>query len=137
MIKIISGVYGAKQPKTPKDEPFSLSPGEEARLVRRGVAMYVSGTACAPSESFQSIEQGDNCIDAKNASESNVEAIEKPVYSVDMKSDELKELLKAVGLPVKAVMAKTDMVSMLDAYYGEEDEDGEEPPKFGAAEPVS
>ena len=44
MIKIISGTYGhlvdgRVRPKTAASEPFSLTPGEEARLVERGIAV--------------------------------------------------------------------------------------------------
>jgi len=49
MIKIIRGAYGfidengAVSPKTAKDDAFSASEDEEARLVNLGVAEYVNG----------------------------------------------------------------------------------------------
>ena len=50
MIKIIKGYYGYKQgnsiiPKTSSDEPFSCDKAEEARLVKLGVAEYVTTEA--------------------------------------------------------------------------------------------
>jgi hypothetical protein len=47
MIKIIKGYYGYKQgnsiiPKTVNDEPFSCDKAEEERLVKLGVAEYVT-----------------------------------------------------------------------------------------------
>ena len=47
MIKIIKGYYGYKQgnsiiPKTSNDEPFSCDKAEEERLVKLGVAEYVT-----------------------------------------------------------------------------------------------
>ena len=47
MIKIIKGYYGYKNgnsiiPKSSKDEPFSCDKAEEARLVKLGVAEYVT-----------------------------------------------------------------------------------------------
>ena len=47
MIKIIKGVYGHMtesgivRPKTSADEPFTLTPAQEERLVGLGVAEYV------------------------------------------------------------------------------------------------
>lgn len=47
MVKIVRGVYGfvdengAVQPKTSKDAPFSMAKELEARLVEKGVAVYV------------------------------------------------------------------------------------------------
>ena len=48
MIRIIRGVYGfvdkdgVVRPKTSKDEPFETDDDKEARLVKQGVAEYVS-----------------------------------------------------------------------------------------------
>lgn len=56
MIKIIKGVYGYVdenliiQPKTPKDEPFSLDPEKEARLIEQGVAVRVEEPREKPEE---------------------------------------------------------------------------------------
>lgn len=46
MIEMVCGVYGGKgRLIRPSDGPFSLSPGEEKRLVGRGVARYVKEAA--------------------------------------------------------------------------------------------
>ena len=47
MIKIIRGYYGYKKgnsiiPKTSSDDPFECDKAEEARLVKLGVAVYVT-----------------------------------------------------------------------------------------------
>ena len=55
MIKIIRGYYGYKKgnsiiPKTINDEPFSCDKEEEARLVKLGVAEYVTAEAVVEVE---------------------------------------------------------------------------------------
>lgn len=55
MIKIIRGYYGYKKgnsiiPKTVNDEPFSCDKAEEARLVKLGVAEYVTAEAAVEVE---------------------------------------------------------------------------------------
>ena len=57
MVKIVKGVYGfvdengAVQPKTSKDEPFSMAKELEARLVEKGVAVYVDTSVKTEAES--------------------------------------------------------------------------------------
>ena len=55
MIKIIKGYYGYKKgnsiiPKTVNDEPFSCDKAEEERLVKLGVAEYVTAGKTAVVE---------------------------------------------------------------------------------------
>lgn len=56
MIKIIKGTYGyvgengIPTPKTCNDEPFSMNPEEEQRLIELGVAVHVDDEAEAPKK---------------------------------------------------------------------------------------
>ena len=119
MIKIKSGVYGYKnkkgsvQPKTSKDAPFSLSPEAEARLVKRGVAVYVTADSGAEP---------------------------KPEYDADTKVNDLRDLMTAVGLTFNVGMTKADMIAALDEYYGVDDDgegnDGDDEDSDGGIEPL-
>ncbi len=61
---------------------------------------------------------------------------EKPEYSLDMKFDDLRDLMKTCGLTYKVGMTKVDIVKMLDEYYGNGAEDNEALPDFNAEGPV-
>ena len=56
MVKIIKGTYGyvgengIPTPKTCNDEPFSVNPEEEQRLIELGVAVHVDDEAEAPKK---------------------------------------------------------------------------------------
>lgn len=90
MIQIIKGVYGymdsrgTVHPKTYKDEPFSLSAEQEARLVRLGVAEYVGPVDEAP---------------------------EKPLE--DMTAKELRAYGAELGLEFAANAKKADMIAAI------------------------
>ena len=151
MIKIICGVYGGKGGmKRPGDEPFPLSPEEEARLVARNVAVYVNEPSAeahqdeytpddapigfdeTPTDDFDELPEG---------------VIGIPEYSVEMKSTELRKIGNLCGLTFKVGMSKQDMVDALDMFFDEnlvDDEeiidadtiDPEDAPTFDAAEAV-
>ncbi|MCL1866616.1 MAG: SAP domain-containing protein [Oscillospiraceae bacterium] len=102
-IQMIKHTYGYRKdgkgtvaPKTPKDPPFEVSDSEAERLVTAGVAKYT--------------ESPDEVVD------DDVQTPVVPKYGVDSNGNTLKELLKAVGLPVKG--NKEEMVTALDEYYG-------------------
>lgn len=157
MIKIKSGVYGYRdddgtvKPKTSKDAAFSLPPEEEQRLVRRGVAVYVTGVAdpCEePGEGGVATDaegpgedgQGDNTFESERGAESVENARTVPDYSVDMKVDELREIMEQFGLSFKVGMTKADIVAALDEIFvdiAEGDVDGEAPPALTPEEPVT
>lgn len=112
MIKIIKGVYGYADkrgfvvPKTSKDEPFSLTAEQEARLVRLGVAEYVGAVAETP---------------------------EKPLE--DMTAKELRAYAAEIGLEFPANAKKADILAeILEAEASEEDD--EPLPEIDAAEAV-
>lgn len=120
MIKIIQGVYGYKEesgrviPKTSKDEPFSLSEKQEARLVNKKVAVYVK-----PEEADANEDDDDQ---------------EKPEYNESMKLDDLKNLAEDYGLDTTNLKSKAVVIKALDNFFNgtEESEDGELPPSFDA-----
>ena len=133
MIRIIQGVYGHQingrvYPKDSNSEPFELTPEQEARLVKLGVAVYVDDGSTKLPEGVTAI----------------------PEYSADMKADELRAIGKELGLTFKAGTTKAEMVEQMDAFLAEhidgdyseentddeETEDGEELPEFDAAEAV-
>ena len=123
MIKIISGTYGhliggRVRPKTAVSEPFSLTPGEEARLVERGVAVYVNE---APAEADASIGF-DNTPDSI------------PEYSTRNTVKELQAIGEQFGITFEEGMTKAQMVEILDQHLAESDP--EDAPTFDAAEAV-
>ena len=151
MIKIICGVYGGKDGvKRPGDEPFSLSPEEEARLVARKVAVYVNESAAEAPQDEDSLDDAPIGFDEtppEDLDELPEGVIGIPEYSVDMKPTELREIGKLCGLTFKVGMSKQEMVDALDKFFDEnlvdDDEivdadtiDPEDAPTFDAAEAV-
>lgn len=124
MIQIVRGVYGhldqfgIVRPKTAESAPFSLSPEQEERLVRIGVAKYVGHAAVTLPEEPAAEE-------AQALSELSVK--------------ELRELGKDYGLSFKVGISKAEMVSAIEEAQAELDavpEDGESAPVFDASEAV-
>ena len=119
MIKIISGTYGhlidgRVRPKTAASEPFSLTPAEEARLVSRGIAVYVNE---APAEA-----------DASNVFDTI------PEYSTRNTVKELQAIGEQFGITFEEGMTKAQMVEILNQYNAGEDDD--DAPTFDAVEAV-
>ena len=118
MIKIISGTYGhliggRVRPKTVASDPFSLTPAEEARLVDRGIAVYVNEV---PAE-----------LDASIGLDS------VPEYSTRNTVKELQAIGEQFGITFEEGMTKAQMVEILNQYTAGEDEDA---PTFDATEAV-
>ncbi len=63
MVKIVKGVYGfvdengVVQPKTSKDAPFSMAKELEARLVEKGVAVYVKSNEDKQPEKKEEVKK--------------------------------------------------------------------------------
>ena len=103
MIKIIKGYYGYKQggsiiPKSAVNGPFECDKAEEARLVKLGVAEYVS------------------------ADESNDESEGKPLYTTEMKLAELKEIAKTKGATdedLKPLNSKAKVIELIEKLLKE------------------
>ena len=141
MIQIIRGVYGHYidghvVPMDKNSEPFALTPEQEKRLVRIGVAKYVDNPVddAKPdiAEELPDLPDG-------------VDAI--PEYNASMKADELRKIAKLMGLTFPVGTTKAEMVAQMDAFLDEhmdesEDdadmppEDIEDVPTFDAAEAV-
>lgn len=142
MIRIIKGVYGHVPnpdtgivvPKTSKDEPFSLSPEQEKRLVSIGVAEYVDAPA-APA--IPEPEDVDEAPEAEAAPEAP--AAEPETLLDDMSAKELREYGKTFGLTFRVGMTKAEMREAIEAAEAEVETEGEgdeAPPVFDAAEAV-
>lgn len=130
-IKIVKGIYGYRnsqgiiQPKTPKDEPFSLTKEQEERLVEKGVAVYVNQEDGREKE--QEEEQGN--LDAEDLE--------------SMSYNELKRLAKNIGIPADGKkeelikrIAETEVSTGREPQEETEgEENGEEPPELKPEEP--
>ena len=126
MIKIVNGVYGMKIgnrviPVTEKDGPIELAPEKEARLVKKGVAVYVD-------------------LPADDASPLIPEEPEDklPEYNEDMTREQLNKIALEYGIedPQKA-RNKAELISWIDEIVdGELDDDEDMPPVFDAADAV-
>lgn len=148
MIKIVQGVYGfldkdgIVRPKTEADEPFELTPEQEARLVRLGVAQYV-GNVKGEQEPEESTPEETEQVDAEGEQEP-IGFDETPPVEVDLSTlsvKELREIGKEYGLTFKVGTSKADMIKAIEAAEAElvidaEDEDGEPAPVFDATEAV-
>lgn len=129
MIKIVKGTYGyldangIVKPKTAADEPFALTAEQEARLVKKGVAVYVDAT-------INEVEDDANDV----------------TWDVGMKADRLREIAKGMGLTFPVGTTKVAMVEAMDKHMaaaeatgdGEEDpaDEDEDIPTFDASEAV-
>ncbi len=158
MIKMIAGVYGYREggiimPKDKNSEPFSLNPEREAELVTRGVAEYANliipeepKTADQNDDSRNdegSQNSGDGSQDDEGSQNSGDgsqddedgqnDQKQKPEYSEKMKLPELQALAASYGLDAQKMRAKAEVVKLLDDYFKD---DGEQPPTFGAMDPV-
>ena len=131
MIKMIAGVYGYREggiitPKDKNSEPFSLEPEREAELVKRGLAVYAN--LIIPEEEPEPAGQND---DGSQNDEDGQK--QKPEYSEKMKLPELQALAASYGLDAQKMRAKAEVVKLLDDYFKD---DNEQPPSFGAINPV-
>ena len=158
MIKMIAGVYGYREggiimPKDKNSEPFSLNPEREAELVTRGVAEYANliipeePKPADQNDDSRNDEDGQNNGDGSQDDEGSQnngdgsqddedgqnDQKQKPEYSEKMKLPELQALAASYGLDAQKMRAKAEVVKLLDDYFKD---DGEQPPTFGAMDPV-
>lgn len=120
MIQIIAGTFGYYNgrkviPITEASGPQKFDPELEARLVRKGIAVYVG-----------------------NAPVDDQDDVEEPEYSADMKLEELKEIAAGYGVDASAMRKKSDVIEAIEAAKQAVDADAEdeEPPMLGVADPV-
>lgn len=170
MVQIVRGVYGhyingRVVPKTKDSEPFTLTPEQEERLVKAGIAKYVNLPDAAPDDDGEGVpDEGGNTapdVGGNNATDDGGETdapigfdeipedvVGIPEYSVESSAKELREIGKLCGLSFPATMSKADMVDALDKHIEENtvegvtvDDDGEivtdeDAPSFDAADAV-
>lgn len=119
-VKIIKGAYGHRPEgkhyihTALTGEVVDVSNAEADRLVSIGVATYIE----------------------KECEASSGDAIAIPVYSIDMKADQLRALMEQENLPLKAGMTKADMVAALDENFTSVD-DSDALPEPSAENPVT
>lgn len=146
MIKMISGVYGGVDGlKKPSDGPFSLSPAEEDRLVRRGVAVYTNELGPGPgwlpvaAESEHSDDIHDDTGDPIGFDETPPDELET-VDEVDLttlSAKELRDLGAEYGLTFKGNASRVYMIEQIMAVQEEmEAEETGDSPNFDPAEAV-
>ena len=139
MIEMISGVCCSKSGlKRPGDGAFTLSPAEEARLVRRGVARYTNLVEEAPAPDTTDSEELMEDIDPIGFDDMPpVE--EEPVDLESMSAKELRELGAEYGLTFKGNASKSYMIEAITAAQAEmmeDDIDCGPGPDFDPAEAV-
>lgn len=150
MIQIIAGVYGRKMPDgsvkamNKNSEPFEVSPEQEARLIRLGLAVHVDDVNTDMPIGFDEMPPtGD---DGEPEMPEGVIGI--PEYSTKNTKAELEEIAALCGLTFENAMTKAEMVAALDAHIeanmvdgaeiieGDTEDDGEPAPTFDASEAV-
>ena len=114
MIKIIKGSYGMRVKKSivavpAGSAPIELSKEKEERLVRLGVAVYVTDQ--------------DNVAELPdvNADETQDDEIvdEFPEYNEEMKLSELKEIAKKYGIDASSMRSKKEVIEAIEAARNE------------------
>ena len=111
MIKIIKGSYGMRKGSSvyavnSDSDPIELEKEKEERLVRLGVAVYVT-TSESKADDQPDEAQDDEIVD------------EFPEYNEDMKLAELKEIAKVYGIDARAMKSKKEVIEAIDAARDE------------------
>ncbi len=136
-VRIISGSYGLKtggivRARTRRDPPFELNDREAERLISLGVAEITGSTLKTPV----STEKAGNNVISPTAPEippvapvsavvEDVEDIpeddegEIPEYGDSTPVNELKNIAKEYGVPLKSGASKDQIIKALDDYFSE------------------
>ena len=137
MIQMIAGVFGLKMPdgtNKPMDknsDPFEVTPEQEARLIRLGMAVRVDHVDTEMPIGFDEMPPVDDEV------ETEVETAE--VGLEELTDKELREIGKQYGITFKANASKAAMIEAIEAAQSEDDvaeDDGEPAPVFDASEAV-
>lgn len=137
MIEMISGVCSSKHGlKRPGDGAFSLSPAEEARLVRRGVARYTNIVVEPVAPDATASEELVEDIDPIGFDD--MPPVEEPVDLESMSAKELRELGAEYSLTFKGNASKSYMIEAITAAQIEaaDNTDYGDGPAFDPAEAV-
>lgn len=114
MIKIIKGSYGMRRGRSVHavpagSDPIELAKEKEERLVRLGVAVYVTEQDDVNEEPAEGSEtaQDDEIVD------------EFPEYNEDMKLGDLKDIAKVYGVDASSMRSKKEVIEAIDAARDE------------------
>ena len=110
MIKIIKGSYGMRRGSSihavpAVSDPIELSKEKEERLVRLGVAVYVS--------------DADDVAEQPDEAQDNEVVDEFPEYNEGMKLSELKEIAEVYGIDASSMRSKKEVIEAIDAARDE------------------
>lgn len=159
MIEMIAGVFGLHVKKEgqrtrvvgmgPGDGPFSADPEQEARLVKLGLARYVS----EPEQEDEAEDEAQAETDAEDDSapigfdemppedfnedsaedDAEDEAEDEPIDLSELSAKELRELGREYGLSFKANASKASMIEAIGEAQAAE---ALSAPEFDASEAV-
>ena len=136
MIQMIAGVYGRKMPDgavkgmDKNSEPFEVSPEQEERLIRLGLAVHVDHVDTDTPIGFDEMPPVDD---------EDAEAETAEVELKELTAKELREIGKQYGITFKANASKAVMIEAIEAAQSDDDvaeDDGEDAPVFDASEAV-
>lgn len=139
-VKITDGTYGFKPDgalfvkSIHMGEVVEVSDAEASRLIKLGVGACVGEVK--EEKAFEPVATPIGGSRADEAGDNNNED-EHPAYSVDMKVDQLREVMTTMGVEIAAGMTKADMVAALDAHFASSSDDKEQPPEFEAESPIT
>lgn len=111
MIKIIKGSYGMRRGASiiavpAGSDPIELSKEKEERLVRLGVAVYVTAE--------------DNAVEQLGGETQDDEIVDEfPEYNEEMKLSELKDVAKVYGIDASSMRSKKEVIKAIDAARDE------------------
>lgn len=122
-----------------RGDVVDVSAEEAEAMIGSGAARAVKPVETSPKAESATGEKPENAGDVSTPPSPENEAdgaeeAEGVVYSMDNTATELKAIMEANGLSVKARMTKREMVDALDAFYGsdEETDDDEQPPDLNS-----
>lgn len=119
MIQMIAGVFGLQvggivKAMDKNSGPFEVSPEQEARLIRLGLAVHVDDGTPIGFDETPPMDDEDDGEPALPELPEGVTPI--PEYSTENTAAELREIGKLCGLTFKVGMTKAEMVAALDAH---------------------
>ncbi len=143
MIRMVCGAYGGKDGlKRAGSGPFCLSEEEEARLVRRGVAAYVSVDnlldMCGRTQPDSLPGAGDIIKAAHNLFTNDADNNQLTEESLmKLTRENLEKLATDMGADISGCRTKADIAKVLAATEVGADEDEEDAlPELAPVEPV-
>ena len=120
--------------KTPESGPFECDDAQAERLVRMGVAAYVTEKAAEPVAQADAQQEGQ--ADGSQEPEKLTGHLDAAQLEA-MTNDQLKNLAGDLGVDITGCKKKADYIAAITAAeveIGDED-DGDELPDLGAADP--